>query len=174
MNFLDPALLALVSVIGGTIWFATVARKRGAGTLAAVGAVAFFCGALIASLGGAHTLTVIGRALRRPTFVYDFRLYSLVLLGLCQVAGGLRCLSTSWNLVRGDERAWRAALAATTLLLVVNVPLIPIQGFAGATSLVLAMTLITLLATGRRFALHVDAETVTIPEITCEHAPSAT
>ena len=170
---LDPAFLALVAVSGATTWFAAVARGRPAGAVAAVGAVTFFCGALIASLGGAHTYAVIGRALRRPSFVYDFRLYSLVLLGACQIAGGLRCVSTSWNLVRGDARAWKAAVAATTLLLIVNVPLMPVTGFAGATSLLLVVMLITLIATSRRFVPHVDAEIVTIPEITREHAPSA-
>ena len=173
-SFLDPAWLLLVAAIGATIWFAAATRGRGAGALAAAGAVTFFCGALIASLGGAHTLAVISRALRRPSFVYDFRLYSLVLLGACQIAGGLRCLSTSWNVARGDARAWKAALAATTLLLVVNVPLMPIQGFAGATSLLLVVMLITLIATGRRLVPHVDAQTVTIPELTREHVPSAT
>ena len=98
-------------------------------------AVIFFSGAVIASLGGAHTVAVIARALRRPSFVYKLSsLYCLVLLGACQIAGGLRCLSTSWSLARGDARAWRGALAAATLLLIVNVPLMPIQGFAGVPS----------------------------------------
>ena len=170
----DPAFLALVAVIAATTWFASAARGRGAGRLAAVGAVIVFSGGLVASLGAAHTIAVIGRALRRPSFVYDFRLYSLVLFGACQIAGGLRLLSTSWNVARGDVRAWRAALAVTTLLLVVNLPLVPIKGFAGATSLPLMVALITLMVTGRRFVPHVGAETVTIPEITREHASSAT
>jgi len=148
----DPALLVLVVVIGATVWFATAARGRGAGVLAAVGAVTFFCGALIGSLGVAHTLAVIGRALRGPAFEYDFRLYALVMLGVSQIAGGFRCLSTSWNVARGDARAWKAALAATTLLLVVNVPLMPIQGFAVGLSAFSVVTLLTLIATRRRFA----------------------
>jgi hypothetical protein len=171
---LDPALLALYASTGACIWFFVSARRRGGGALATVAAVIFFSGAVIASLGGAHTVAVIGRALRRPLFVYDFRLYSLVLLGACQIAGGLRCLSTSWSLARGDARAWRAALAAATLLLIVNVPLMPIQGFAGVPSLLMSLTLITLIATGRHFVPHVDAEPVTIPDITRESAPSAT
>jgi hypothetical protein len=172
-GILDPAFLALFTAIGATIWFAAT-RGRGAGALVAVGAVTFFCGAVIASLGSAHTVAVIGRALRGPSFVYNFRLYSLALLGTCQMAGGLRCLSTSWRVTRGDARAWKSALAATMALLIVNVPLIPIQGFAGATSLIAGVTLITLIATGRRFVTQVDVETVTLPEIRSERAPSAT
>ena len=173
-GILDPAFLALFTAIGATIWFAVRARGRGARALATVGAVTFFSGALIAALGSAHTIAVIGRALRGPSFVYNFRLYSLVLLGACQIAGGLRCLSTSWRVARGDARAWKAALAATMLLLIVNVPLVPIQGFAGVPFLLLSVTLITLIATRRRFIPHVDAGTVTIPEITRERVPSTT
>jgi hypothetical protein len=168
-GILDPAFLALFTAIGATIWFAAT-RERGAVALVAVGAVTFFCGALIASLGSAHTIAVIGRALRGPSFVYNFRLYSLVLLGACQMGGGLRCLSTSWRVTRGDARAWKSALAATMLLLIVNVPLIPIQGFAGATSLIAGVTLITLIAAGRRFVTQVDAEPVALPEIRSERA----
>lgn len=174
MNGIDPAFLALFAAIGATIWFAAATRGRGSGALAAVGAVAVFGGGLIASLGLAHTVAVIGRALRGPSFVYDFRLYSLLLLGACQIAGGLRCLSTSWRLARGDASAWKAALAATTLLLIVNVPLMPITGVAGITSLPSAVMLFTLIATGRRFVRRSDAETVTIPGGIREHASSAT
>lgn len=152
MDFLDPALLLFAAVIGATIWFAVRAQGRGAGRLAALGTVTFFTGALIASLGSVHTLAVIGRALREPAFEYDFRLYSLVMLGGCQVAGGLRCLSTSWNVTRGDARAWKAAVVATTLLLVLNAPLMPIQGFAVGFSAFLFVAAISLIATRHRFA----------------------
>jgi len=170
-GILDPALLVLFAVIGGTIWFAAAARGRGAGALAAVGAVTFFCGALIGLLGVAHTVAVIGRALRGPTFEYNFRLYSLVMLGVSLIAGGLCCLSTSWNVARGDARAWKTALAATTLLLVVNAPLMPIQGFATGFSAFLVVTLLTLIATRRCFVPPVGAPTVTTAEIARAHAP---
>lgn len=170
----DPAFLVLFAVIGATTWFAAAARGRGAGALAAVGAVTFFCGALIGLLGVAHTLAVIGRALRGPAFEYDFRLYSLVLMGVCLIAGGLRCLSTSWSVARGDVRAWKAALGATSMLLVVNLPLMPIQGFAVGFSVFLVITLLVLTATRRRFVTLGDARTATTPDIARAHAPSAT
>ena len=169
----DPAFLVLFTVIGATIWFAAAARGRGAGALAAVGSVTFFCGALIGLLGAAHTLAVIGRALRGPASEYDFRLYSLVMMGVALIAGGLRCLSTSWNVARGDVRAWKAAIGATTLLLVVNLPLVPIQGFAVGLSVFLVMTLLVLTATRRRFVTLGGAPAVTTPEIARPHATSA-
>ena len=168
----DPVLLALVGVIGGTIWFAAAARGRGAGALAAVGTATFLCGALIGLLGMVHTLAVIGRALRGPAFEYNFRLYSLVMMGVAQIAGGVRCLSTSWNLARGDVRAWKAAVGATTLLLVVNLPLMPIQGFAVGFSVFLAVNLLVLIATRRRFVTLGGVRAVTTPEIARTHALS--
>ena len=171
----DPAQLGLVAVIVATIWFAVATGRRGARVLAAVGAVTFFCGALIALLGTAHTLAVIGRAFSRPpAFEYDFRLYSLVMLGVSLIAGGLRCLSTSWNVARGDVRAWKAALTATILLLVVNVPLMPIQGFAVAFTALLLVSLITLIATRRRFAAPVAHRIISTPEIARAHVAAVT
>jgi hypothetical protein len=170
----DPALLALVAVVGGTIWFAAAARGRGAGALAAVGTVTFFVGALIGLLGAAHTVAVIGRALRQPVFEYHFRLYSLVLLGACQIAGGFRCLSTSWSLSRGDAEAWKTALGVSTLLLMVNAPLVPIQGFATGFCALLVVTLVTLIATRRQFAPTVGPRTVTTAPIPRAPAPVAT
>ena len=148
---LDPALILLFIVIAATIRFAAAARGRGAGILAAVGAATFFCGALIALLGLAHTLAVISRMFRRPAFEYDLRLYSLVMIGVLLIAGGVRCLSTSWHVARGDTRGWKAALGATTMLLVVTVPLMPIQGFAVGLSAFLIVALLALIATRRRF-----------------------
>ena len=173
-GILDPAFLVLFAVIGATIWFAAAARGRGAGALAVVGTFTFFSGALIGLLGAAHTLAVVGRALRGPAFEYDFRLYSLVLLGVSLIAGGLRCLSTSWKVARGDARAWKTALGASTMLLVVNVPLMPIKGFATGFSAFLVMTLFALIAMRSRFVTPVGFGTVTTAGIAREHAPSAT
>ena len=174
-DIFDPGQLGLVAIIGATIWFAVAAGRRGARVLAAVGAVTFFCGALIAFLGLAHTLAVIGEAFSRPpAFEYDFRLYSLVMLGVSLIAGGLRCLSTSWNVARGDARAWKAALTATILLLVINVPLMPIQGFAVAFTALLLVSLIALIATRRCFAAPFAHRPVSTPEIAREQASAAT
>jgi len=125
-------------------------------------------------LGVAHTVAVVGRALRGPAFEYNFRLYSLVMMGLSQMAGGALCLSTSWNVARGDVRAWRVAWGATTLLLVVNLPLMPIQGFAVGFSVFLLVTQLVLIATRRRFAPLGGTRAGTTPEIARVPAPSAT
>jgi len=149
-GFPDPALLVLFGAVFATIWFIAAARRRGASSpLIAVAAIGFLVGALIAALGATHSLTVIGVALRRSPFEYDFRLYSLVMLGVLLVTGGLRCLALAWKLTQGDARAWRSSLEATTMLLVVNVPLMPIQGFAVGFTVFLSVNLLGLLLVRR-------------------------
>jgi hypothetical protein len=79
---------------------------------------------------------VVGRALAGKghgpgeTFVYDFRFYALVLLGVLQVAGGMGCLTSVGRLMRRDAAGRKRVLLATLALLALNVPLMPIQGFA--------------------------------------------
>jgi hypothetical protein len=125
----------------------------------------FVCGAMIGSLGAAHTIAVINQALRRPAFQYDFRLYSLILLGIFLIAGGVRCLTTSWKVSRGDARAWKDALQTTTMLLAVNLPLTPIQGFAAGLAGFLVVTLFVLIATRHSFVARLDAPPAKATEI---------
>lgn len=174
-TLLDPALLLLLAVVGGTIWFAVATRGGVSGTLRTVGAASFFCGALIGSLGSAHLLAVIGRAIfrRGPTFEYDFRLYSLILLGVLLITGGVRSVAAAWKLTQGDARAWKTALATTAMLLAVNLPLVPIQGFATGFSVFLGVNLLTLLATRRHFVAISGAQTLTTSGLAHEPLSSA-
>jgi len=135
--FLEPGFLLLIAMIVGTIGFAAAAHRRGVPqALVAVAAINLFCGAVIGPLGTAHLVAVVGRALAGKgsgpggTFVYNFRFYSLALLGVMLIAAALACLTSVRSLMRGDPTGRRVALAATAVLLVLNVPLIPIQGFA--------------------------------------------
>lgn len=135
--FLEPELLFLFTIIAATIVFAAVAwRRRVPGTLVAVAAIDLFCSALITGFGTAHLVAVVGRALAGKghdpgrAFVYDFRFYALVLLGVLLVAAGVACLTSVRRLTRGDEAGRRRALLATFALVALNVPLMPIQGFA--------------------------------------------
>lgn len=150
----DPVTLLPIAVLGATLWFVFAARRRRApGPLIAAAAVGLFSGTMIAVLGATHTIAVIGGALRRAPFQYDFRLYSLVLLGVLLMSGGARCLLPAWKLTRGDAAAWRAAVGATVMLLAVNLPLMPIQGFAVGFSVFLGVNLVTLLLVRPRLRL---------------------
>ncbi len=134
---LDVPFLMLYASIGGAIWFAVAARRRGCrAVLTAVATVNLFNGILITALGSGHLIAVISRAIAGAgsgpagTFVYDFRFYALVLLGMLLMAGGIGCFAPARGLTRGETRAWGTALWSTVALLAVNVPLIPVQGLA--------------------------------------------
>ncbi len=51
----------------------------------------------------------------------------------------------------GEPRAWKTTLWATVALLAINVPLIPIQGFAYVFSAFALVNLVALVATRTRF-----------------------
>ena len=90
-------------------------------------ALVALCAAVTAALGGAHLLAVAAQLAGK---VYDFRAYSLLLLGVVLVLPALVCGTTIPGLLRRERRARRTALAACVWLLAVNAALIPLQGFA--------------------------------------------
>ena len=152
------AFLVLYASIGGAIWFAVAARRRGCrAALTAVGTISLFNGTLIAALGALHLIAVVSRAFSCAgsgpggTFTYDFRFYALVQLGMLLIAGGVACLALAGGLTRGEPRAWRATWWATVALLAINLPLIPVQGLAF--SPFVFVNLVALMVTRRRFGL---------------------
>jgi hypothetical protein len=105
--------------------------------LLVVGAVDALCGLSNFLLGSAHFFAVLGRGLRgtglhaaAQAFIYDFRFYSLAMLGLLLIVPGVLCLRSARGLTRGEAIAWKNAFWASVVLVVVNGPLIPIQRFA--------------------------------------------
>ena len=84
-------------------------------------------------------------------FVYDFRFYALVQLGVLMIAGGVACVILAPRLMRGEPRAWKATLWATVALLAINVPLMPIEDNAYGPSAFAFLNLVALAATRKRF-----------------------
>lgn len=112
-----------------------------------VAVYAYFAGALIAALGVAHLAAVVMAAIERgPAFVYNFRSYSLVLLGVLLIVTGLVAAVQATRLGRGDGAAWRASLWVWTAILAINLPLAPLQGFAVGFSVLAALALLLLAA----------------------------
>ncbi len=113
------------------------------------------CGLSTLLLGSGHLLGVLRRALEgqgfagAPTFEYGFAFYSVVLLGVLLVGPGLACLWHTRRLLRGDASARRAALRWSAVLLLINVPLIPLQDFAILLTATSALNLIALFAARR-------------------------
>jgi hypothetical protein len=148
----------MIGMIVGSIGFAAAARRRRVpGALVAAAAIDLYCGVVIASLGTMHVLAVVGRALAGNgsgpggTFVYDFRFYSLLLFGVTLIAPALAALTAVRRLTRGDAAGGRVAGSASLVLLVLNIPLVPIQAFAMAPSVFALANLVTLWSARKHF-----------------------
>jgi hypothetical protein len=137
--FYDIVLIALG--LAGLVWLIVGVLRYGlalgAPRVLVVGATAAGFGGLVnLILGGAHLLAVLARPIQgRPVagaevFEYTFHYYSLVLLGFAVVVPALYLVGRVRGVARGELGAWRIAFWMTVILLAVNAPLIPIQGFA--------------------------------------------
>jgi hypothetical protein len=119
------------------------------GSLLGAAGMTLFVGLLITVMGLAHLYGVFVTATNKG-YAYDFRLASLVLVGIALAFGGALCLSAVRGLVRGQRTAWGRALIGTLLLLLVLVPLIPMQpDMAPGLSVLAAVNLIVVLVARR-------------------------
>jgi hypothetical protein len=104
---------------------------------------------LITLMGGAHFYGVVVTATNKG-YAYDFRLAALLVVGMALVFGAALCLSAVRGLARGQRGAWGRALIGTLLLLLVLVPLGPVQPqMAPGLSVLAAVNLIVLVAVRR-------------------------
>jgi hypothetical protein len=164
------SLLVYFGVIGAIIWFAVALRRRKrVAALTLVGTVSFFGGTIIAAVGARHLVAITDRAMRGTLgtpafsappilqtgdpFVYDFRFYALVQLGVLLVVGGSACVILAPRLTRGEPRAWKATLWASVALLAMNMPLVPIEDNAYGPAALAFLTLAALTVTRKRFGL---------------------
>lgn len=156
-------LLFFSALAVGLLWvfrfvFLYGRRRQAPVALLVVAGADVFCGLGNALLGGAHLFGVIARALASrnslgaSAFTYDFRFYSLVLLGLLIAVPGFLCLVHARGLTRGDASARQDALWLTVWLLALNGPLIPLQGFAVLLSGLALLNLTALAVSRRRFS----------------------
>ena len=144
-------LLDLVPVGGAAVATALAIRSLGRVSVSLVrlliGAYGYFAGGLVGSFGVAHTVAVtmvsIERA-RQHQFVYTYRFYSLVLLGVLLIVGGLIAAVAAERLARGRRSGWRASLWVWATILAINLPLVPLQGFAVLFSVLAAVKLLLL------------------------------
>ncbi len=155
-------LLFFSALAAGVLWasyfvFFYGRRLQAPAALLVVAWADVFCGLGNALLGGAHLFGVITRALgaksfsEASVFTYDFRFYSLVLLGLLIAVPGFLCLVYAQGLTRGDASARKNTLWLSAWLLAINGPLIPLQGFAVLLSGLALLNLIALAVSRRRF-----------------------
>jgi hypothetical protein len=143
--------LVLMAVTGATVAFLWKVRRHHAPiALTASSAVGFFSGLLTAGLAVGHLGGVAVVELTRSPVRYTFRVYALLLLGVTLVVLGASLAAASARVVRGERPAWRRAVRAALVLLAVNVPLAPIQGFAVFLGVFVTISLVALLAAKAR------------------------
>ena len=96
------------------------------GVVTAAVAVTLWIG-LGTTIGGlGHIQGVVETATRRG-YPYDFRYAGLLLVGVTVAYSGVLLLWAVRGLARGERAAWDRALSGTILLLLVAVPLIPVE-----------------------------------------------
>jgi hypothetical protein len=151
-------IITLLVAVGASAWIVFRARRQRAPTgILVLGGVVGFVGCYVFLLGSQHTIAVLGRALRQLSSpgsqgaLYDFRRYSLMLLGALLITTGLRLLAYGPGLVRREHRSWKGALWTAVVLLAINAPLMPIQGFAIGFTAFSLVTLVLLVALRRLF-----------------------
>ena len=132
---MDPTLLLALLGLAAAILVFAFARRRAPALVALAAAVTALSGAESVLMGAGHLFGVIARALSGrgagdAPFAYDFRFYSLVLMGLLLIVPGLLALASVPGLTRRRLASWRIALWSNVVLLALNAPLAPIQGFA--------------------------------------------
>jgi hypothetical protein len=147
-------LVPVGSVIVATVITSIRLRRERLPLIRLVGGVyGYFAGALVGALGVAHLVAVALAAVdggQRP-FVYTFRVYSLVLLGVLLVTAGLIAATQATRLALDQRGAWRASLRVWVVLLAINLPLVPLQGFAILFSILAALGLFLVGGMWRRF-----------------------
>jgi hypothetical protein len=116
------------------------------------------------TIGGlAHVQGVIETATRRG-YPYDLRYAGLLIVGITIAFAGVLCLWAVRGLARGRRRAWDRALSGTLLLLLVSVPLIPVDGpgrdNAVTAAIPAAVNLIILLAAWPRLGTFTPSDPV--------------
>jgi hypothetical protein len=97
------------------------------GVVTAAVAVALLLGVGNTIGGLGHIQGVVATATRRG-YPYDFRYAGLLIVGIAIAYSGVLCLWAVRGLARGERPAWDRALSGTILLLLVGVPLIPVEG----------------------------------------------
>ena len=117
--------LLLIGIGGGLTVGVVAGRRHGIAT--AIGAATnWSVGYSSAAMGSAHLAGVLWNAVH-GSYLYNFRVAALLLVGCWLVLGGGLCVAALGPLRVGRAPEWGRAVRGTALLLLVATPLIPVQ-----------------------------------------------
>lgn len=151
----NRALLSLVLAAGAVFAWRERSSARLRSLLVTGTACHVFFVAAVA-LFGVHLAMVLSSPFRADAWVYDFRFYSLLLLGGVGLVQGVAGVASTPGVLRGERPAVGRAARAAWWLLALNAPLVPVMAFAAAFA-VGALSVLALLGVSRgAFALPND------------------
>ena len=150
----DLTVLALI--FAGTILAtALLWRRRIRGRLLFDSIWLSFYGLVLILMMGAHSAEIVYRIVAARAAAansagswYDFRVYSLLLLGALLIWAGVESLRAAQSLSRGSAQARRAALRVAVVVVAIVAPLIPFQKVFGILLTVLSLLAILVLKSG--------------------------
>jgi hypothetical protein len=176
---IDVGLSLIALVIGGVglvmlspaeAWALVLAN-----ILADVAGMTLHDGSNSTNFGGAHLLGVIGNISRGAYDSYDFRVASLLLLGITMVFAGVLCLTAVRGLARGQRPAWDRAMIGSLLLLLATAPITSLgqQGLlAAAQAWPAAFNIIILVVARHRLEAAADHDPGSSPPRTSSADPT--
>jgi hypothetical protein len=127
----NRALLSLVLAAGAVFaWREHSSARLRSLLVSGTACHVYFVAAL--ALFGVHLALVLSTPFRVEGWVYDFRFYSLMLVGGVGLVHGILGVASTPGIVRGERPAVGRGLRAALWLLAVNAPLIPVMDFAAA------------------------------------------
>jgi hypothetical protein len=156
MPYTDPIVLGLLLLsLFGSLAYQWRRGLRG-GRLAVVTVAMFYGLAAIIALS-MHTLDVLYGYSHRNTsfatgkpFTWDWHTYSLLLFGVLMVWFGAQCVRLALRLGRGDASARVKFLQFSAVILLVVLPLIPIQAMFGVVATGLSVIALLVVGLGGR------------------------
>ncbi len=151
----NRALLSLVLAAGGIFaWREHSSARLRSLLVTGTACHLFFLSAV--ALFGVHLAVVLSTPLRVDGWVYDFRFYSLLLLGGVGLVHGILGVASTPGIVRGERPAVSRGFRSALWLLAINAPLIPVMNFAAAFAVGALSVLALLVAARGAFALAND------------------
>ena len=130
----SDVVVLLAIALTTTVWVVRLWRRGVRGLRFAISAWLGFLGLVLIVALAAHCLDILSRlyagaSADGPVFTYNFRIYSLLLLGVMLIGAGINLLRAALGLSRGMASGRRSALRTLGLVVAIVLPLIPFQAF---------------------------------------------
>lgn len=130
----SDVIVLLAIVLATTVWVVRLWRRGVRGRRFAISGWLGLLGFVLVVALTAHCVDILSRLVAGSghdgaVFTYNFRVYSLLLLGVLLIGAGVNLLRAALGLSRGMASARRSALRTLAVVVAIMLPLIPFQAF---------------------------------------------